>query len=92
VPSSFLWLSAEACAAASDVSPCVPPAYSPDYATAFTYPERDGRLTGHVDKVSGWVVLFSLGCTARFFVHGPKMSKREGTALVRARERERESV
>lgn len=53
IPSSFLWLSSEACAAASDASPDhIPPSYSPDYATSFLYPELDGRLTGHVDKVS----------------------------------------
>jgi hypothetical protein len=41
------------------------------------YPVNDGRLTGHCDKVLGWVVLFSLGNTARFFVKGPQMSARK---------------
>lgn len=52
IPSSFMYFSAAACATASDVSPCIPPTYRPDYATSFSYSDEDGRLTGHVDKVS----------------------------------------
>lgn len=33
-------------------------------------------LTGHVDKVLGWVVLFSLGNTCMFWIKGPLMEKK----------------
>ncbi len=51
-------------------------AYQPDYITSFNYPIKEGKLTGHVDKVLGWVVLFSLGNTAKFYIKGPNMRER----------------
>ena len=43
---------------------------------------------GHCDKVTGWVVLFSLGCTANFWVKGKEMKSKfafpfeSGDALI----------
>lgn len=60
---------------AHKVSPVIPPAYTPDYITSFIYSVSEGRLTGHCDKILGWVVLFSLGCTAKWWLQSPQLAK-----------------
>ncbi|KAL6046605.1 hypothetical protein QOT17_022108 [Balamuthia mandrillaris] len=78
IPSTFSSFAQSACYAACQLSPStIPPSYSPNYITAFRYEEGKGRLTGHCDKVEGWVVLFSLGCTAMFHIKGKEMHKKE---------------
>ena len=56
----------------------IPASYIGDYITSFEYDANEGKLTGHVDKVLGWVVLFSLGCTAKFYIKGPQMVQKKG--------------
>lgn len=47
VPESFEFFSALACKEASTVCNTIPPQFTPNYVTAFCYPEKDGRLTGN---------------------------------------------
>jgi len=88
VPQSFKDYSSSAALAASKICNTIPPEYKIDYITSFKYPKEEGCLTGHCDKIEGWVVLFSLGCTARFFIKGPEMARKttinfeSGDALV----------
>jgi len=88
VPQSFKDYSSSATLAASKICDTIPPDYKIDYITSFKYPKDEGCLTGHCDKIEGWVVLFSLGCTARFYVKGPEMSRKttinfeSGDALI----------
>lgn len=46
VPDSFEFFSALACKEASTVCSTIPPAFKPNYVTAFCYPQKDGRLRG----------------------------------------------
>lgn len=43
--------------------------------TAIVYKSPNGNLGNHIDKATSLVYLFSLGCTANFYIHGPKMDK-----------------
>lgn len=78
VPQSFKDYSTFATRIASQICSTIPSTYKIDYITSFVYPQKDGKLTGHCDKVEGWVVLFSLGCTAKFWIHGKQMKEKEG--------------
>eukprot|EP01006_Ploeotia_vitrea_P009452 TRINITY_DN22120_c0_g1_i1.p1 TRINITY_DN22120_c0_g1~~TRINITY_DN22120_c0_g1_i1.p1 ORF type:complete len:225 (-),score=43.88 TRINITY_DN22120_c0_g1_i1:14-688(-) len=75
IPAAILTLGAKATEAAHQLSDVIPEEYTPDYITSFRYPVDGGKLTSHIDKVLGWVVLFSLGCTAKFSVKGKEMAK-----------------
>ena len=45
----------------------IPSSFKIDYVTSFLY-DLEGKLKGHVDKLDGWVVLFSFGCVANFWI------------------------
>uniref|UniRef100_A0A7S4P298 Alpha-ketoglutarate-dependent dioxygenase AlkB-like domain-containing protein n=1 Tax=Paramoeba aestuarina TaxID=180227 RepID=A0A7S4P298_9EUKA len=89
IPPTFLEYCDRAVLEASKVSPSIPPSISPTYITSFRYPVDGGKLTPHIDYDSSWVVLFSLGETARFLIKPPK--KRE-TGRGRGRGRERVEI
>eukprot|EP01127_Copromyxa_protea_P013068 TRINITY_DN3472_c0_g1_i7.p1 TRINITY_DN3472_c0_g1~~TRINITY_DN3472_c0_g1_i7.p1 ORF type:complete len:816 (-),score=119.03 TRINITY_DN3472_c0_g1_i7:154-2280(-) len=72
IPSSFWRQPANAVKKAGFYDPGIPEYYSPNYCTAFLYP-ADGKLKGHCDNLKGWVCLFSLGSTCRFWINGPSM-------------------
>lgn len=57
-----------ACSTASKQSSLIPSSMDPQYITSFKYPVKGGKLYGHVDKKKGWVVLYSLGQSCKFFV------------------------
>jgi alkylated DNA repair dioxygenase AlkB len=57
---------------ASHLEPAVSSEYNPIYQECYLYPAPGGRLKAHVDCILGWIVIFSLGCDARFFFRAPK--------------------
>jgi alkylated DNA repair dioxygenase AlkB len=57
---------------ASHLEPAISSDYNPIYEECFLYPAPGGRLKAHVDCILGWIVIFSLGCDARFFFQAPK--------------------
>jgi len=77
VPQSFKDYSSHATLVAHQVDNTIPSSYDAMYCTSFVYPIEDGKLNGHCDKILGWVVLFSLGCSANFWIKGPQMKQRE---------------
>jgi len=78
VPQSFRDYSARATELAHQVDPEIPAVYAANYCTSFIYPQDEGRLTRHCDKVTGWVCLFSFACTAKFWIKGPQMTRPQG--------------
>jgi hypothetical protein len=64
----FKKLAKEAMAKAAEGSSQVPPVCNINYITSFVYPVPDGKLTEHCDRQDGWVLIFSLGCIAKFFI------------------------
>jgi hypothetical protein len=87
IPEIYKQFANMATAAAHETCPTIPPTYKPDYLAALAYGMKS-KLMGHHDSIGSWVVLFSLGCTAQFFVKGKDMSKQKyiyfesGDALV----------
>eukprot|EP01084_Bolivina_argentea_P007856 14749_1 len=61
-----------ACLMASNVSESIPSTFKPEYVTCYKYESIDGKLPGHVDKKSGWVLLTSLGESCIFYINGPE--------------------
>jgi hypothetical protein len=55
----------------------IPFEFHPNYVTSFLY-DQNGRLNAHVDKIDGWIILFSLGCCCKFWVQGKEMEQRKG--------------
>ena len=43
--------------------------------TAISYSSPKGNLGNHIDRSTSLVYLFSVGCTANFYIHGPNMEK-----------------
>jgi alkylated DNA repair dioxygenase AlkB len=68
LPSAFSVYASRVAQLAHQASEMIPESYDIHYITSFVYPVEGGKLTGHCDRILGWVVLFSLGCTAKFFV------------------------
>jgi len=64
----FKKLAKEAMAKGAEGSSQVPSDCSINYITSFVYPVPDGKLTEHCDRQDGWVLIFSLGCIAKFFI------------------------
>ena len=86
IPETFHSYSDRVANIAHTSSPTIPEKYGIDYITSFSYPVEGGKLVGHCDKVVGWVVLFSLGCSANFFVKTKNINKKfefeSGDALI----------
>jgi len=59
-------LAKEAMNKAAESCTAVPAQCNINYITSFQYPVPDGKLTDHCDRQDGWVLIFSLGCIAKF--------------------------
>jgi len=81
IPDLFAQCAEKATMVAHGACDNIPPAYRIDYITSFKYSCSKGKLTGHCDKVTGWVVLFSLGCAANFWVKGKEMRSKHSFAF-----------
>eukprot|EP01130_Rhizamoeba_saxonica_P002670 TRINITY_DN12430_c0_g1_i1.p1 TRINITY_DN12430_c0_g1~~TRINITY_DN12430_c0_g1_i1.p1 ORF type:complete len:615 (+),score=106.18 TRINITY_DN12430_c0_g1_i1:2-1846(+) len=79
VPSSFQTISSEATALAHTVDDSIPEEHQGIYCTATMYDSIYGKLGAHCDNISGWVVLFSLGCSAEYFVKMPRKNRKRFT-------------
>ena len=56
--------------------------YRVDNITALKYPSINGQLGIHCDRNPSVVFLYSIGCTANFYVFGDKMRKNEDKEFV----------
>lgn len=42
--------------------------------SAIEYPVPNGSIPRHCDEMSGWILLFSLGCKPNFYIQNPKIN------------------
>jgi len=68
-------LAKEAMNKAAEACTQIPADCTINYITSFLYPVPDGKLTEHCDRQDGWVLIFSLGCIAKFYIRTVNLPK-----------------